>query len=110
MLLTNPVDIEDKILSDQRAALIFVASKDNMLHSAIIEDLAQEYGDFINIGMYVVDDIQASNSDLKKEFKSTKLPIFRYYPNQKEGEAKRSASFNIVLPSEAYNSEFEGPM
>ena len=40
MLLTNPVDIEDKILSDQRAALIFVASKDNMLHSAIIEDLA----------------------------------------------------------------------
>lgn len=60
--------------------------------------------------MYVVDDVQASSSDLKKEFKSTKLPIFRYYPNMKEDEAKRSASFSIVLPSEAYNSEFESPM
>lgn len=60
--------------------------------------------------MYVVDDIQESSSDLKKEFKSTKLPVFRYYPNMKEDEAKRSASFNIVLPSEAYESEFESQM
>ena len=110
MLLTNPADIEDKILSDQRAALIFVATKDNMLHSSALEDIAQEYGDFINVGMYVVDDIQASSSELKKEFKSTKLPIFRYYPNLKKDDAKKSASHNIVLPSEAYDSEFEEAM
>ena len=60
--------------------------------------------------MYVVDDVQASSSDLKKEFKSTKLPLFRYYPNQKTKEEKRAASFNIVLPSEAFKAEFEGPM
>ena len=81
-----------------------------MLHSSVVEDLAQEYGDFINIAMYVVDDLQASSSDLKKEFKSTKLPLFRYYPNMKIGEDKRTASFNIVLPSEAFDAEFEGPM
>ena len=56
--------------------------------------------------MYVVDDAQASSSELKTEFKSTKLPLFRYYPNQKVGDAKRQASFNIVLPSEAYDTEF----
>ena len=60
--------------------------------------------------MYVVDDAQASSSELKTEFKSTKLPLFRYYPNQKEGEAKRQASFNIVMPSEAYDTEFQQQM
>ena len=84
-----------------------MAQKDNMLHSQVVEDLASEYGDFINVVMYVVDDAQASSSELKTEFKSTKLPLFRYYPNQKEGDAKRQASFNIVLPSEAYESEFQ---
>ena len=84
-----------------------MAQKDNMLHSQVVEDLASEYGDFINVVMYVVDDAQASSSELKTEFKSTKLPLFRYYPNQKVGDAKRQASFNIVLPSEAYDSEFQ---
>ena len=78
-----------------------------MIHSQVVEDLASEYGDFINVVMYVVDDAQASSSELKTEFKSTKLPLFRYFPNQKEGDAKRQASFNIVLPSEAYDSEFQ---
>ena len=78
-----------------------------MLHSQVVEDLASEYGDFINVVMYVVDDAQASSSELKTEFKSTKLPLFRYYPNQKEGDAKRQASFNIVLPSLAYDTKFQ---
>ena len=78
-----------------------------MLHSQVVEDLASEYGDFINVVMYVVDDAQASSSELKTEFKSTRLPLFRYYPNQKQGDSKRQASFNIVLPSEAYESEFQ---
>ena len=78
-----------------------------MLHSQVVEDLASEYGDFINVVMYVVDDAQASSSELKSEFKSTKLPLFRYYPNQKEGDSKRQASFNIVLPSEAFETEFQ---
>ena len=110
MLLTNPFDIEEKIIDDQKAAIVYVASKDNMMHSNVIEELASEYGDFINLAMYAVDDVQASSSDLKKEFKSTKLPLFRYYNNQKTGEDKRASSFNIVLPSEAFNAEFEGPM
>ena len=33
-----------------------MAQKDNMLHSQVVEDLASEYGDFINVVMYVVDD------------------------------------------------------
>lgn len=89
MLVTNMPDFEEKIISDQRAALVFVAQKDNMLHSQVVENLALEFGDFINVVMYVVDDAQASSSELKTEFKSTKFPLFRYYPNQKKGEAKR---------------------
>ena len=60
--------------------------------------MAQEYGDFMNFGLFVIDDVEASSSDLKKEFKSTKLPQFRSYPNGKEGEEKRKASFEIMIP------------
>ena len=56
ILLTNMPDFEEQIIGDQRAALVFVAQKDNMLHSQVVEDLAQEFGDFINIVMYVVED------------------------------------------------------
>ena len=56
------------------------------------------YGDFINFGLYVVEDIDAASADLKKEFKTTKLPQFRFYPNIKKGDDKRKASFEIVFP------------
>ena len=65
---------------------------------SILEDLAREYGAFMNIGLFVIEDLQKSSNDLKREFKSTKLPHIRFYPNQKTGEDKRSSSFEIVLP------------
>lgn len=37
-------------------------------------------------------------ADLKREFKSSKLPQFRFYPNLKTGQEKRAASFEIVYP------------
>ena len=37
-------------------------------------------------------------ADLKREFKSSKLPQFRFYPNLKTGQEKRAASFEIIYP------------
>ena len=50
----------------------------------------------MNIALLVVD--ETANADLKREFKSSKLPQFRFYPNLKTGQDKRSASFEIVYP------------
>ena len=58
MLLTVPNDIEEKILSDQAASLILVTQKDKMDYLSVIEDLAGEYGAFMNIALYVIDDVQ----------------------------------------------------
>ena len=49
--------------------------------------------------LLVIDDIAESSADLKREFKSAKLPQFRFYPNIKTGQDKRSASFEIVIPN-----------
>ena len=56
-------------------------------------------GEFLNFALLVVDDEATNAADLKREFKTNKLPLFRFYPNLKTGEDKRNASFNIVLPS-----------
>ena len=69
-----------------------------MPHLEIIESLASEYGEFLNIALYVVDDAQESGSDLKKQFKSARVPQFRFYPNGKTDEDKKNASFEIMLP------------
>ena len=53
-------------------------------------------GSFVNVALLVVD--ENSSADLKREFKSTKTPQFRFYPNLKTGQEKRSASFEIVYP------------
>ena len=52
----------------------------------------------MNFGLFVVDDVDAVSADLKKEFKTTKLPQFRFYPNTKKGDNKRKASFEVVIP------------
>jgi len=48
--------------------------------------------------LLVVEDVAESNADLKREFKTAKLPQLRFYPNIKTGQDKRSASFEIILP------------
>lgn len=98
MLLTTVGDIEEKILADWKASLLYVAHKDALTHVSVIEELAQEYGSFINVGLLVVDDVNEVTADLKKEFKSSKLPQIRYYPNLKTDTEKRGASFEIVTP------------
>ena len=78
---------------------MYVAKKDQITHLSVVEEIARLYGTFINVGLYVVEDVAEVSADLKREFKTNKLPLFRFYPNLKTGEDKRNASFNIVLPS-----------
>jgi len=58
--------VQEQVLAENNAAVVYVAQKDEMPHLEIIENLAQEYGEFLNIALYVVDDAQESSSDLKK--------------------------------------------
>ena len=97
-MITVISDIEDKILSDPAASVVYVTQKDKMDYLPVIEELARDYGAFMNIALYVIDDVQKSQSDLKKEFKSSKLPHLRFYPNAKTSDDKRANSFEIVLP------------
>ena len=69
-----------------------------MDYMSIIEDLAGEYGVFMNIALYVIEDMQKSTDDLRREFKTAKLPHMRFYPNEKTGEEKRNGSFEVILP------------
>jgi|LakMenE01Jun11ns_1017448.scaffolds.fasta_scaffold9683410_2 hypothetical protein len=46
----------------------------------IVEELATQYGEFINIVVLIVDDA----ATVKKEFKG-KLPMFRFYKNEIKG-------------------------
>ncbi len=59
----------------------------------IVEELATQYGEFINIVVLIVDDA----ATVKKEFKG-KLPMFRFYKNEIKGQAKRDSSFEILIP------------
>jgi len=53
-------------------------------------------GSYMKIALMVVDESQ--NADLKREFKSSKVPQWRFYPNLKTGQDKRAASYEIVGP------------
>ena len=64
----------------------------------IVEEFARSYGDFLRIAVLIVDDVAEMSADLKREFKSAKLPQFRFYPNEKTGQEKRQSSFEIILP------------
>ena len=70
-----------------------------------MSELAAEYGTFINVCMLVVEDSNAVNAELKAEFKSTKLPLVRFYPHLKTGEEKKKESFEIILPKGASSDE-----
>lgn len=103
MLLTVVSDIEDKLLPEQQAAILLIAQKGSLDYLPILEELSAEMGMFANVALLVVD--EDSSADLKREFKSTKLPQFRFYPNLKTGQDKRSSSFEIVIPKNAEISE-----
>jgi len=51
-----------------------VAKKDQMPHLDIIEAVASEYGYFLNVALFAVDDADITSAELKQEFKSGKLP------------------------------------
>ena len=97
MLLTTVNDIEDKILLEQNGAILYVAQKDQLDYLSVIEDLSRKYGDFLNVALLVIDDLSAANADLKREFKSAKIPQFRFYPNLKTGQEKKDKSFEIMI-------------
>lgn len=97
-LLTSVVDINEKILDDWKGALLYVGEKDSLTYLPVLEEIGKEYGTFLNVCLLVIEDVAKSSADLKKEFKTTKLPQFRFYPNIKTGQDKKSASFEIVLP------------
>ena len=48
-----------------------------------MSQLAAEYGLFINVCVLVVEDTNTVNAELKAEFKSSKLPLLRFYPINK---------------------------
>jgi len=73
MILTTVNDIEEKILPEWHATVLYVAQKDELTHIDMMEDLAKEYGYFMNIVLLVVDP-ENSSADLKREFKNAKLP------------------------------------
>ena len=59
----------------------------------------------MNFALLVVDEEATGTADLKKEFKSAKLPQMRFYPNLKKGTDKRVSSFEIMLPKDADEGE-----
>ena len=83
--MTTVNDIEEKILPEQNAAILYVAQKDQLDYLSVLEDLSNEYNQFLGVALLVIDDLSAANADLKREFKNAKLPQFRYYPNLKTG-------------------------
>jgi len=60
---------------------------------SMVEELGKIYGQYINIVALIVDDPTAAKKELKG-----KLPLFRFYKNELRGQAKRDASFEILIP------------
>ena len=100
LVLTSVSDIEQKLLPEWNAALLYVAQKNELTHLELIEEISREYGQFLNVALLVVDS-ETNSAELKREFKSSKLPQFRFYPNLKTGEEKHRAAYEIVLPRDA---------
>ena len=44
MLLTSVSDIEEKILPEWNAAILYVAQKDQLKYLSVVEELQAEYG------------------------------------------------------------------
>lgn len=74
MLLTSVQDIEDKILTEHWGGILYVAQKDQLTHLSVMEQLGKEVGDFMRVAVLVVDDAADMTADLKREFKSAKMP------------------------------------
>jgi len=71
------------------------AQNDKLLVGSIVENLAAELGDYIDICVVFSNDA----ARIKKEFKS-KAPLWRLYPNGASSEkAKKEGSFEILVPS-----------
>ena len=73
-MLTATSDIDTKILDDWQAALVYVTHKDDMALLDVVEQLQAEVGEFMNVAIFVAEDVDAMGPELKKEFKSTRLP------------------------------------
>ena len=73
-LLTNIDDVDHEILDEWNAALLYIAQKDHLDYLSVLEDLQADYGEYINVALLVVEDVAGASNDLKREFKSAKLP------------------------------------
>ena len=104
-LLTVVGDIEDKILPESQAAIVLITQKEQMALLPVLEQLSQELGPFMNVALLVSDGSEAATAELKREFKSAKVPQFRFYPNLKIGADKRAASFEIIYPKAGETDE-----
>lgn len=82
------------IMDEPNAALVYAAQRDQAPHLPMVEELGAKYGQYINIIALIVDDPTAA----KKEMKSRKLPVFRFYKNELKGQSKRDTSFEILIP------------
>ena len=100
-IITSVSEIQDKILPEWNAALLYVTQKDKDDYRSVVTDLADAYGLFINVCILAVDDTQVVNAELKREFKTNKLPLIRFYPINKTGDEKKKDSFEIILPEKA---------
>ena len=91
-LIDNVMDLKEKVLTSEKAAVIYYGKKGAIPDAVLLEELAFEVGSFINCAIFTVDDTK----DLEGIFKG-KLPQFRYYPNVKTDEAKIQASNEILF-------------
>lgn len=73
-IFTLAQDLEERVLASWEAGLVYVTMKDNMEYLDILEGIAKQYNEFMRFGVFVVEDLEAASNDLKKEFKTTKLP------------------------------------
>ena len=55
-IITSVSEIQDKILPEWNAAVLFVTQKDKPDFKSIVTDLSTEYGQFINVFILAVDD------------------------------------------------------
>lgn len=87
-------EMKSLIMDEPNAALVYAAQRDQAPHLPMVEELGAKYGQYINIIALIVDDPTAA----KKEMKSRKLPVFRFYKNELKGQSKRDTSFEILIP------------
>lgn len=95
-LVTTFEDLNGKYLSQEEATLVYFTEEGaDTPHMDILDDIALDLGDFINIVLF-----PTSKELFRKEY-SGSLPQFRTYRNQVTGEKKKEGSFEILLPRSA---------